>query len=114
MPTSASRGQAAPKPGQVVTTATEDIDVNQSLPIPAAEPPGSLLIGARELAALLSWSVRSVRRGNAAGLLPPPVKVGGSVRWRREEVERWIAAGCPPRSPSEGAARSRGRRGKAE
>jgi predicted DNA-binding transcriptional regulator AlpA len=60
--------------------------------------PGSttaLLIDIRQLAALLSRSVASLERDQAAGRLPAPVRVGGSKRWRRAEVEAWVAAGCP-------------------
>jgi predicted DNA-binding transcriptional regulator AlpA len=57
----------------------------------------SLLIGIRELSALLSRSAGSLERDQAAGRLPAPVYVGGSRRWRREEIEAWVAAGCPPR-----------------
>ncbi|MBW3598151.1 MAG: helix-turn-helix domain-containing protein [Planctomycetes bacterium] len=61
----------------------------------AAQP---LLISAPQLATLLSVSERTVWRLQAAGKLPRPVKIGGQKRWRRSEVDRWIAAGCPPRT----------------
>jgi predicted DNA-binding transcriptional regulator AlpA len=61
-------------------------------------PVAPLLLDIRELAIHLRWSIRSVRRAEAAGLLPCPVRVGGSVRWRREEILRWVEAGCPPRT----------------
>jgi predicted DNA-binding transcriptional regulator AlpA len=56
-----------------------------------------LLLSASWLATLLGKSVRSVWRDNAADRLPRPVRVGGAVRWRREEILRWIDAGCPSR-----------------
>jgi predicted DNA-binding transcriptional regulator AlpA len=59
-----------------------------------------LLLDSRELAEHLRWSLRTLRRAQAAGLLPCPVRVGGSVRWRREEILRWVEAGCPPRAAS--------------
>jgi predicted DNA-binding transcriptional regulator AlpA len=58
---------------------------------------GSWLLSIRHLAELLELSIRSVHRMNSAGRLPRPVRLGGSVRWRRDEVVRWIAAGCPSR-----------------
>lgn len=61
-------------------------------------PVGALLIDIRQLAALLSRSVGSLERDQAAGRLPAPVYVGGSKRWRRAEVEAWVAAGCPDRA----------------
>lgn len=54
-----------------------------------------LLISAEELAGMLAISTRSLWRLRSAGQLPRPVQLGGSTRWRRVEVEQWIAAGCP-------------------
>ena len=47
--------------------------------VPAASP-GALAIPAEDVGAMLSISARSVRRMHAAGLLPRPVRVMGSVR----------------------------------
>ncbi len=57
-----------------------------------------LLLSQTELARLLDLSSRTISRMNASRKIPRPVRVGRSVRWRRDEVERWIAAGCPERS----------------
>ena len=62
-----------------------------NLPIP---PAGSGLLDARQVAALLGVSEKTVRRMRDAGKLPPTVKVGVSktlVRWRRADIERFIA-----------------------
>ena len=56
-----------------------------------------LAIRAKELAALLGVSLRQVWRLNAAGKLPRPVRLGGSVRWLRKEIEAFVGAGCPDR-----------------
>lgn len=56
----------------------------------------SLLINANELGKLLGLGRTKVYEMKKSGQLPCPVKIGGSVRWRREEVEAWVAAGCPP------------------
>ena len=53
-----------------------------------------LLISARELAELLSVSLVTVRRMDSASKLPRPVRLGGSVRWRRDEIEAWVLSGC--------------------
>ena len=53
------------------------------------------LLDVREVAAMLSCSVRHVYRLADAGRLPAPVKLGALVRWPRREIEQWIAAGCP-------------------
>jgi predicted DNA-binding transcriptional regulator AlpA len=56
-----------------------------------------LLIDAPLVAEMTRRSVRSVWRDHAAGRLPRPVRIGGAVRWRREEIIMWVAAGCPSR-----------------
>lgn len=61
-------------------------------PPEASEP---LLITAAELARLLKISTRTLWRLQSAGRLPEPVRFGGAVRWRLEEVRNWIAEGCP-------------------
>ncbi|RCS41247.1 DNA-binding protein [Bremerella cremea] len=57
-----------------------------------------LLLSQTELARLLELSSRTISRMNASRKIPQPVRVGRSVRWRRDEVEQWIAAGCPERN----------------
>jgi len=61
----------------------------------AAEP---LLLTAPDLARLLQVAVSSVYRMLASGRLVRPVRLGGCVRWRAEEVRAWIEAGCPSAS----------------
>lgn len=53
------------------------------------------LIGADELAELLDVSTRTVWRLLSTGRLVQPVRIGGSVRWRLDEVRDWIKNGCP-------------------
>jgi len=57
----------------------------------------ALAISARELAEMLDVSLRQVWRLNSAGKLPKPIRLGGSVRWNRQEVTAWFEAGCPDR-----------------
>ena len=61
----------------------------------------SLLLSIDDLAHLLSVSKRNVWRLRSAGEMPAPLYIGRLVRWRREEIERWIAAGMPGRRESE-------------
>jgi prophage regulatory protein len=56
-----------------------------------------LAISARDLAKLLGISLRQCWRLNSAGRLPRPIRLGGSVRWKRAEVQQWFEAGCPER-----------------
>jgi prophage regulatory protein len=60
-----------------------------SLPIPAE------LINAQAFAKMLSISERTLYRLKSTGELPKPVILGGSVRWRLEDIRRWISLGCP-------------------
>lgn len=57
----------------------------------------ALAISARELAQLLGISLRQTWRLNSAGNLPTPIRLGGSVRWNRAEIQKWFEAGCPDR-----------------
>jgi len=57
--------------------------------------PDPLLIGDRDAAALAGVSRASWQRLRAAGKLPPCVRLGRKVLWRRAEIVAWIDAGCP-------------------
>ncbi len=61
----------------------------------ATEQP--LLLTAEETAEFLGISVRHVYKLHSSGRIPLPVRLGRSVRWRREELIAWIDAGAPPR-----------------
>lgn len=61
-------------------------------PAPAPEP---ALITANQLACMMQISLRTLWRLRSSGLLPEPVKLGSSTRWRLNEVRQWIAQGCP-------------------
>jgi len=63
------------------------------------------LLDVNQVAALLSCSPRHVYRLSDAGRLPSPVKLGALVRWPRQAVLDWIAAGCPVVRNIRGAAR---------
>lgn len=54
-----------------------------------------LLIPVEQLAEMLNLSTRTVWRMLAAGRIPEPVRIGGSVRWRLDLVREWVEAGCP-------------------
>ena len=57
----------------------------------------ALAISARDLKEMLNVSLRQVWRLNSAGKLPKPIRLGGSVRWNRQEIMDWFATGCPDR-----------------
>lgn len=58
----------------------------------------ALVVDARSLAAMLAAGVRTVRTWDAAGKLPAPVRIGGRVVWRVDEIRAWLAAGAPNRT----------------
>ena len=65
-----------------------------------------LLITAADFARLLQISTRTLWRLRSAGELPQPVRFGGAIRWRLEEVRKWIGEGCPsPQSRENGPRR---------
>ncbi len=53
-----------------------------------------------DIATLLKASSRHVRRLADAGAMPRPLHLGRLVRWRRADVDQWLAAGCPPCRPA--------------
>ena len=56
------------------------------------------LLDVKAVAALLGVSQNSVWKWHASGKLAPvPVKIGHCTRWRSDQVQAWIAAGCPGR-----------------
>lgn len=69
--------------------------------MPVESPPAHApaLLSIAQLAALLGLSRRGVERLRASGRLGPTAISFGPrcVRFNAAEVQRWIAAGCPPR-----------------
>ncbi len=63
---------------------------------PDGVTPPPALLNDNQLAGYLLCSRRHVQRLVRAGRIPPPLKFGSLSRWSREEIERWIGAGCPP------------------
>ena len=66
--------------------------------MPTTTPPlfiNPTLLDIHSVAKLLGCSPRHVRRLADTGRMPRPVKLGALVRWSRQEIEDWIAQGCP-------------------
>ena len=49
---------------------------------------------AQAVGEMLSLSKRQIFRLNSCGKIPAPVRIGGSVRWRESDIEKWIELGC--------------------
>lgn len=64
-----------------------------------ATSPGAdvLLLTEADMADLLSVTRGVVRRLDAGGKLPSPIRLGNFTRWRRTEIQDWVDAGCPSR-----------------
>jgi len=58
------------------------------------------LLTTAQAAALAGVGQRTWWRWTRSGLAPAPIKIGpgphAAVRYRRAEIEAWIAAGCKP------------------
>lgn len=63
---------------------------------PAASKPANAaaLLDVKGVAALLNCSTRHIYRLSDGGKMPTPLKLGVLVRWRKSEIESWIAGGC--------------------
>jgi len=57
-------------------------------------PQGGML-NVDDVAKMLRCSTRTVYRLADAGRMPRPVKLRALIRWPRDQVESWIADGCP-------------------
>ncbi len=50
----------------------------------------AMTLDRQELARLLGISCRTVSRLRSKGAIPPPVKIGGLVRWRTRDVLQFL------------------------
>jgi len=53
------------------------------------------LLTTKQAAELLSCGERTLWRWSRCGIAPAPVKIGGTVRFKRADLLAWIRAGCP-------------------
>ena len=56
-----------------------------------------LMLRRPQAAALCGKGTSTWDRMAAAGLVPAPTKIGGTVLWSAEELREWCAHGCPDR-----------------
>lgn len=68
----------------------------RSTPEVATKESESLLIRAKQVATLMGISVGGFYAMRSCGRIPMPVRLGGSVRWNKQEILDWIEADCPP------------------
>ena len=53
------------------------------------------LLTAKDLASILSTSVRSIWRYRSSGCLPKTIKISGAIRWKQSDIDLWISMNCP-------------------
>lgn len=73
------------------------MSTNTSVAVPDDEQRRVLLVTARTAASLCGKSLRTWRTWDAAGWVPRPIRIGRSTLWRADELQAWVAAGCPRR-----------------
>lgn len=56
------------------------------------------LLTAGDLARRLRVSIRQIRKLHSDALMPAPLRLGRSVRWRAAELAAWLSAGAPSRT----------------
>jgi excisionase family DNA binding protein len=54
-----------------------------------------VLLGLRDLSAVLQLSERTIQRLSARGEIPAPHRFGNHPRWRSDEIRAWLEAGMP-------------------
>jgi excisionase family DNA binding protein len=69
-----------------------DADPSSAQPDPARAASISALLSTEEVAAWLQVPAKTVHQWRYRGTGPRGAKVGRHVRYRRSEVERWLAA----------------------
>lgn len=57
----------------------------------------ALLINAKEAARMCGVSISTWYNLVSSGRTPDSVRICRNVRWRRGDLEGWVAAGCPSR-----------------
>lgn len=62
---------------------------------PIGGPLTVMLLDVTEVARLLSVSKNTIWKLRSTGDLPAPIRLGKLARWRRDEIEAWVRAGCP-------------------
>jgi len=85
-------------PADTLRLHTPAADPPAAVRLAGADPAAPLVADAKGLAKLLGLGVRTIRTHDAAGKLPKPLKLGGRVVWRLDELRAWLDAGAPDRA----------------
>lgn len=73
--------------------------MNTTKPNRESRSPIPLLVDGKTFAKQVAVSSSTFGRMNSRGKLPPCVRLSaGCVRWRVDDVTKWVALGCPDRA----------------
>ena len=89
--TLAQDARAANGPGST-TAAFDAVGLAAGGSTSAQGAPACELLTAADICSLLKLDARTLRVLRHEGRVPEPIKLGRSLRWRKAEVEGWIAA----------------------
>ncbi len=67
-----------------------------AIPPPEAKPP-PLLLSADATANMFDVARSTLYAWDQEGRIPQPVRIGARTYWRGDELQAWVAAGCPYR-----------------
>lgn len=68
-----------------------------STPITTTAGVEAELLDLPQTAAMLNYSVKTIRQMDLNGLLPKPIRVVRHLRFNRTELKYWLRYGTPPR-----------------
>ena len=71
---------------------------------PPPDAPVPATYDSSEVARVLGVSIRHVRRMDARRAIPGRMTIGRLVRYHRDALDKWVAAGCPMPRRARGAA----------
>ncbi len=65
-----------------------------------------LAVSIKDIAAIVPFSVRTLRRMDSSGKMPRGFKIGGRKVWRVDDLRLWTAWGFPSRTEFEARQRN--------
>jgi len=77
-----------------VARLADALERQTATPAPEADP---LLLSADATAKLLDVARSTLYAWDQEGRIPAPVRIGARTYWRSQEMQSWVAAGCPCR-----------------
>jgi prophage regulatory protein len=82
---------------QIETLARIIAKLDASASSETAIPSEAKLLSVAQVARMLTCGESTLREQDRKGLVPSPVRRGGSLRWNVDELNAWLKSGCPER-----------------